>query len=103
MALSAQVCARVFAASASTSAPTLPVAAREPSTIGSWPEVKTRLPSRTTGTYAATGGTTSGTVRPSSARRSSTADTSGLGLGTLEVGHEAGAVRTVDDLHELPP
>ena len=36
--------ASAFAASASTSAPTLPVAGSAPSTIGSWPDVKTRLP-----------------------------------------------------------
>ena len=50
MALSAQVAASALASSALTSAPTLPVAASAPSCIGSWPEVNTRSPSRTTGT-----------------------------------------------------
>lgn len=40
-ALSAQVFASSFASSGVTSAPTLPVTASLPSTIGSWPEVYT--------------------------------------------------------------
>src|SRR5690348_13500555 len=58
-----------------------------------------RRPSCTAGTYAATGGTTSGTDRPSSARRSSTALMSGLL--PLQVGDEVATV-TGQDLHELP-
>ena len=73
IAFSAHCCAHATASSGLTSAPTLPVAISSPERIGSWPEVKTWLPERTAGTYAATGRATSGTARPSSASRSSTA------------------------------
>ena len=71
IALSAHCCAHATASSWVTSPPTLPVVISSPARIGSWPEVKTWLPVRTAGTYAATGLATSGTVSPSSASFSS--------------------------------
>src|SRR5690349_2974440 len=56
----AQVLASSLASSGVTSAPTLPVTASLPSTIGSWPDVYTYTPDCTAGWYDASGGTTAG-------------------------------------------
>ena len=60
----AQIFASSYASSTVTSAPTLPVFAIAPSTIGNCPAVKTIFPVRTAGTYAASGLVATGRVKP---------------------------------------